>query len=216
MVMKSGVVGGNAHRRLQVEEFRGFTVSDPFAPAIFINGSDTRAAQVFTLAHELAHVWLDRSGISNERIDAFPAVSRNNEVELKCNAVAAELLVPEAQFEWDTSAGLDSNLRSLSKHFSVSSLVILRRGRDLGFVTQKDFSEAYGQRLASFIAKEEEQSGGDFYLALYARNSIVFTESLLGALKQGKASYTEAAQMLHVKVPTLSKIIGDLESRRHY
>jgi Zn-dependent peptidase ImmA (M78 family)/DNA-binding XRE family transcriptional regulator len=212
LVMKSGIVEGNVHRKLSVAEFRGFTVSDKLAPVIFINGADTRAAQIFTLGHELAHVWLDQSGISNEQMDAA-TVNGNGNIEVKCNAIAAEVLVPRSEVSWNKRADIDTNLRFLSRTFRVSSLVVLRRSHDLGFVDRDEFLARYKNLLDTFIARDEEQSGGDFYPTLYSRNSAVFTETLLFALGHGRASYTEAAEMLHVRVPTLSKIMGDLESK---
>jgi Zn-dependent peptidase ImmA (M78 family)/transcriptional regulator with XRE-family HTH domain len=209
LVMKSGIVEGNVHRKLSISEFRGFTISDKWAPVIFINGADTRAAQIFTLAHELAHVWLNQSGISNAQMDT----AADNNIEVKCNAIAAEVLVPKREVSWDRKADIDTNLRFLSRAFRVSSLVVLRRGHDLGFVSQEQFLVKYENLLDAFIARDEEQSGGDFYPTLYSRNSAVFTEALLSALEHGRASYTEAAEMLHVRVPTLSKIMGDLESK---
>lgn len=121
LVMVSGVVGGNNHRPLNPDEFRGFALADDLAPLVFINGKDTKAAQMFTLAHELAHLWLGESALT----DASPASTPTRRIEVWCNAVAAELLVPLGVLRSVLREELDSDAvadrRALARRFKVST-----------------------------------------------------------------------------------------------
>jgi Zn-dependent peptidase ImmA (M78 family) len=111
LVMRSGVVAGNNRRTVSRDEFRGFAISDSYAPLIYINGSDWTSAQIFTVAHELVHIWIGRSGISNEDLSIE---HEPNNVERVCNAVAAQVLVPEQDFveRWNKEDSLEAKYPS--------------------------------------------------------------------------------------------------------
>jgi Zn-dependent peptidase ImmA (M78 family) len=88
MVMASSIVGSNSHRKLDVGEFRGFVLADNLAPLVFLNSADSKAAQMFTLAHELTHLWLGATGVLDTQAGQVP----DQQIERWCSQVAAEVL----------------------------------------------------------------------------------------------------------------------------
>ena len=194
LVMVNGVVGSNNYRKLDPEEFRGFALADELAPLIFINGSDTKSGQMFTLAHELAHLWLGQSALS----DVGPVSAPQNNVEDWCNRVAAELLVPLDAFRQTYRVGeeLQDALSRLARQFKVSTLVILRRIHDAGGLTRDQMWRAYEQELARLREFQSKSSGGDFYLTLGARVGKRFARALVGSTLEGQTLYHDAFRLL--------------------
>lgn len=213
LVFRSGIVGSNSHRRLSTEEFRGFALCDDIAPVLFINAADYKAAQVFTFAHELAHLWLGESGISNQGVEGFTRQA-DAAVETLCDRAAAEFLVPSASFiaNWKRGAEATAELQRLARFYRVSAIVVLRRAYELGLIGKGQFisllEEARGFR--SEHDERSEEGGGNFYATLGARNGERFTSVILGALRGGRLLYREAARLLDVHPGTL----GSLETRR--
>ena len=193
LVMCSGVVLNNNRRHLDPEEFRGFAIADDLAPLVFINGKDTKAAQMFTLAHELAHIWLGQSAVSDAQAVRVP----NHEVERWCNRVAAELLVPQDMLndEYDGAARLQDEVSRLARRFKVSTLVILRRIHDIGGITREDLNDAYGRELDRLRAIPRG-TGGDFYLTQAARVSKRFARALVASTLEGHTLHRDAFRML--------------------
>ena len=198
LVMVSGVMGSNTHRPLRVEEFWGFALADALAPLIFINGKDSKAAQMFTLAHELAHLWLGESGVSDSQ-----AATRPDEVtERWCNAVAAELLVPLEQLRQvhQPDHKLEDELQRLARYFKVSTLVIVRRLYDLGALDEATLWRVYREELERVkTLATQEGSGGDFYNSLGARVSKRFASAVVGSTLEGQTAFTDAFRMLGIK-----------------
>jgi len=206
LVMRNGVVGNNTSRPLSVEEFRGFAIADEFAPLIFINGADYLSAQMFTLAHELVHVFVKASGISNLH-DTFPS---DHVIERFCNQVAAELLVPEEELR-ALHAAIGSNgdpADRLARHFKVSAMVMLRRLLDLGLITKPDFIARISAIKAQFDAQRAQRpSGGSFYNTYKTRTSGRFARAIIASTLEGRTSYREGLKLLGLaKYETFQKV----------
>ncbi len=195
LVMVSGVVGGNNTRKLDTAEFRGFALSDRLAPLIFINGSDTKSARMFTLAHELAHLWLGQSALS----DATVASVSTNLVEKWCDRVAAEVLVPLDVFQKDYNLKADAldETRRLARIFKVSTLVILRRMHDAGGLSRDRFWTLYQTEVRRLMAiMAQKTGGGDYYRTTASRVSHRFTRAIVTSALEGRSTFTEAFRLL--------------------
>jgi Zn-dependent peptidase ImmA (M78 family) len=190
LVFKNGIVKNNTHRSLSVDEFRGFAIADSYAPLVFINGKDREAAWIFTLAHELVHIWLGESGIYN--ISGHQKVIEQG-IEKYCNQVAAELLTPEALFlkAWDEAS--DPKIATLSKQFSVSTWVIARRAYDFKKITWNEYTD-----VLQPPPNQKTSSGGDFYRTSLIRNSKRLTKAILSSAMSGNMMLREAASLLNM------------------
>ncbi len=192
LVMCSGVVLNNNTRKLDVAEFRGFALSDPLAPLIFVNGSDSKAAQMFTVAHEIAHLWLGSTALSG--VDLAPSPQ---ETERWCNKVAAEVLVPESDFKanFDGAAEAAEELPRLARRYKVSALVIIRRLYDSGLVDFDRYRELY-EAEEKRLHNIPHHPGGDFYLTQSARVGKRFARSLISSTLEGRTLHRDAFRLI--------------------
>ncbi|MFA5819610.1 MAG: ImmA/IrrE family metallo-endopeptidase [Bacteroidales bacterium] len=193
----NGVVENNGHRKIPVNECRGFVLVDKLAPFMFINNADGKSAQMFTIVHELAHIWTGHSaGFDFRKLQ--PA---NDPIELLCDKVAAEFLVPENTFNEVWS--YNPSIKYASRYFKVSEIVIARRALDTGKITKKQFFYFYEEYTSREITKKENQSpGGDFYATTKKRLSITFATHINNAIKSGKLLYRDAYKLTSLKGDT--------------
>ncbi|MCD6388102.1 MAG: ImmA/IrrE family metallo-endopeptidase, partial [Desulfobulbaceae bacterium] len=211
LIMRNSIVGNNTHRHLSVDEFRGFVISDSVAPLIFINSRDAKSAQTFTLAHELVHLWIGQSGVSNPMLDKKKNGDHNQKIETFCNRTAAEVLVPEAGFlgDWNENLSPQENLDQLSKKYCVSQLVIARRGYDLERLTYDEFQEfyldalKYDKRVKNKLSDRDGGPGPNLMQKL--RNGKLFSQAVSTAAFEGTLSLRDAGSLLGIKPGKLKK-----------
>jgi len=197
VVFSNSVVGLNNSRPLDPDEFRGFVLSDPIAPVVFINDADTKSARIFTLAHELAHVWLGRDGLFN--LDKMLAA--DDTTEQYCNLVAAEFLVPEYKLRsrWKEAQSHSKPFHSIAKWFKVSPVVAARRALQLKLISKTTFFNFYEEdRRAWAVHRAEHRSkatGGNFYATQNSRLGRRFSSEIVRAAREGRILYEEAFQL---------------------
>lgn len=196
LVMISGVVGANTRRPLDPREFRGFALADPLAPVIFVNGKDTKAAQIFTLIHEVVHIYLGESALS----DASLANRSSNQDERFCNDVAAEVLVPLAALrqDWDATADRRKELDRLAARYRVSTLVVLGRVFDLGGLPWDEYRQWYDAELSYVLAKADARTseGGNWYNSAPFQMSRRFARTVITDTLEGRTLHRDAFHML--------------------
>ncbi|AFM26548.1 ImmA/IrrE family metallo-endopeptidase [Desulfomonile tiedjei] len=191
IVIVNGVVGNNTHRPLDVTEFRGFVLVDEYAPLAFINGADVKAAQMFTLAHELAHICFG----SSAAFDLRQIHVADDPIEKKCDQAAAEFLVPSELMarEWQTAKDEDEPFRYLARLFKASEIVVARRALDLDLISKESFLSFYeGYRKRVYLKKADRRPGGDFYATQNMRVGRTFATNVILAVKSDRLLYDEA------------------------
>lgn len=209
LVVINGVVGNDTHRKLDPEEFRGFVLADDYAPLVFINGADARSAQMFTLAHELAHLWIGEGGI----FDLPEMQSGGDQRERFCNRVAAEFLVPAAELRrfWPNANREAEPFLAIAREFKVSPIVAARRALDLGLIDQPRFFEFYRAYQTDERRKAAKaKGGGDFYNNQNVRLGKRFARAVMLAAKEGRLLYREAYSLTGLQGATFDKYAKEL------
>ena len=203
MAVINGVVGNNPHRPLSVKEFHGFALTDPYAPLIFVNGADAKSAQMFTLAHELVHIWLGTEGLSG--FDSL--LPGGSDVEDWCNRAAAELLAPGKEFRvrWQEDRPEANPFEALARTFKVSPVVAARRALDLNLVDRSTFLDFHEHYVNREPKGSKTPSGGNFYNNQNARVGKLFALQVLRAAMEGRIGFKEAYDLTGLRGGTFQE-----------
>jgi Zn-dependent peptidase ImmA (M78 family) len=205
----NGIVGNSTNRKLDVSEFRGFAICDPYAPLIFVNGADSKSAQMFTLAHELAHLWLGQSALTDSGILNAPT----SKVEQWCDTAAAEFLVSEQEMRdtWQGIRNEPNKFDIIARQFKVSPIVAGRRAKDIGLIKADEFFRFYKSYTQQELQnKKNKSSGGDFYQNQKNRIGENFARHVMLAALSGRLSFKEAYSLTGLKGGTFQKYAHQL------
>ncbi len=214
LVMQSRSVGPAGNRQLQIREFRAFVLVDDFAPLIFINANDTVNGKVFSLAHELAHIWIGKNNLLNAGCETFLV----DPLETLCNAVAAELLLPNEMFSmrWQEESKYEQSdtetiVHNVAKYFRCGEVPVIRRALDYGYISRVKY-----RTLVRFIIekyrenskkKEKANSGGNYYATRASHWDARFLQALDASTKSGQTSYLDAYRLTKTTNKTFSKLM---------
>ncbi|HCT5764821.1 TPA: ImmA/IrrE family metallo-endopeptidase [Klebsiella variicola] len=209
LVFKNGIVKSNTKRTIDPNEFRGFCLIDEMVPCVFVNGTDSYSAQVFTLFHEVAHIWVGKAGVSNWQFD--------NKIESFCNKVAAEVLMPHDLFKkkWDQETEFTDELLvaaiNVASFFKVSLYATAIKAKSLNLINDIDFVT-----LRNYVLNvpKKESSGANPYATYPYRNSPKLTDAILSSTMNQQLPLREAANLLNIKTGTVIELYKQRTSKK--
>lgn len=201
------------------EEARGFVLADDYAPFIYINSNDSYGGRLFTLIHELVHLWINQPGISNLQDRDEQPHSPEARIERFCNSVAADVLVDKAllQLHWSqqSQGDLQERVHDAAMEFAVSEEVVARRLLELHAISEQDYlalRQYYASRWAEYRKRQKERRGRPRYAMLMAKsNGYRFTRMVFDAYRRDRISGRDASSLLHVKVNNFSKVAQEVQ-----
>lgn len=212
IIVMNGIVGKNTHRALDVNEFRAFAMVNEWAPLIFINDADSAGGRLFSLFHEIVHLWLGENDLYNDRRYSANGIKP---IEVTCNAVTGELMVPKTAFleNWNNNTNDDTHekIKELARMFRCSGSVIARRALDNKKINQNVYNKVIADAIEAYIqAKKEKSSGGDYYRVARSKLDGVFVRALCESVNSGRTSFTEAYRLTNTTSKTFSEVASGL------
>lgn len=213
IIMMTGIVGNNTKRKLNIEEFRAFTLIDDYAPLIFINSIDSISGKIFSLLHELVHIGIAKDSFYDSNIYEYPLMSA---IETFCNGVTAEILAPMDLFieNWyKKTYDNQKKIIELSNYFKCSKIVIARRAYDNRLIKDTEYASVVMESNKGFVNKKN--SGGHYYKTQATRIDHRFLLALDSSVKEGKTLYSDAFRLTNTNRNTFDNLVMELRGERN-
>lgn len=216
VVMMSGIVENNTHRSLDINEFRAFAMVDDYAPLIFINSNDSINGKLFSILHEFTHICIGENSLYNDR---YSNGTKVKDTESICNAVAAEILVPQYIFidEWNNAMkemDVTQTIYSLSQKFKCGTTVIARKALENKSINYQQYNEIAQHAVKLYNEnqqkKKSKDSGGDYYRTLANRIDHRFFKMLVNSIAEGKTLYSDAFRLTNTNRSTFATLVENV------
>ena len=189
--------------------FSGFCLYDIKYPVIYINNSMSYSRQIFTLFHELCHILIKTSGIDKANDDYISRLELDNrKLEMICNMFAGKFLVPTNDLLKliDNVEINEKNIEKLSKKYSVSRDVILRKLLDMGKRSKEAYEKKHSDYQEEMYRKPINSGGGNYYNTKKAYLGENYINDVCSNYYSGKIDLYETANYLNVRVEAIPQL----------
>jgi len=206
---------------MPLNDARGFCLLDDYPNVIVVNSKDFIKARIFTLAHELGHVALGESEISNPQ-EYLGDYEPTNKVEKWCNDFASEFLLSEKEarqlFRENRQTLTDSNmLNKISNKYKLSKAMMLYNMYKFDFISKQKYKQTldrYNEQVKREIKKSERKKRG-FGLSsekrCFSEKGEKFISLVVDNIERGNITRYDALNYLSVKSKNLDKVISRLK-----
>lgn len=198
--------------QLQLEGDRAFCILDNEFPLIIVNSSDSVYSKIFSLFHELTHILLETDDVFKE---VEPDYYSNDPIEMFCNKVASEILVPTDEFiKMFSNFGINqikAEIKEIASNYCVSNEVIFRKFLDMGKINNKEYMTLKTEWDNAF--KQRKKSGGDFYRNKVSALGKGYIKKVIYEYDNGNINDIQVSEYLGIKYSQLSKIQTEVYSK---
>ncbi len=207
----------NRYWLVEPSEARGLSLCHTLVPYIVLNSRDAPAGRIFTLMHELAHLYFGQCGVDDlgdERL--LPPDARF--LEQRCNQVAAAILMPADQFiqVWESACGaVRSKVGAIANRFGVSRQAAAVRAKSdaIGLISSDEYEDMFTYLSGEYREFRENRAlataGGGMTVPVrvFKDFGARYVGLICGAQDEGILSLLDAAEALGARA-------GDVDSIR--
>ncbi len=210
----------SVQRKVEVQPARGFALVDAYAPYVFINAKDSYGARVFTLAHELAHIWVGESGVSGADLGAGSGPDEDR-LERYCNSIAGAVVFPDrfvARFFTTraSEAELVPRIETAASGTGVSRDVVARRLLDRKMLSQATYERLHALYVKEWKASQKDRVGGGSYYVNHSRRlSKAFVRLVADAYSRGRITGAEASSLMQAKLDNMNRLVEAAQNGHH-